>query len=49
MLRLIFGIRVHHPYKDFPLASNHFHVEISSLSHVKIIANEKCCRLLSQI
>ena len=29
MHRLIFGICVHYPNKGFPLASTHFHVEIS--------------------
>ena len=30
MHQIIFGLRLHFPNKGFPLASTHFHVEISS-------------------
>ena len=40
MHRLIFGIHAHYPYKDFPIASTHFHVEISSFIYIGIPLKE---------
>ena len=34
MHEIIFGIRLQNPNKGYPLASTHFHVEISSLRRI---------------